>query len=215
MEFFKYIFHLGIIFIVFSLIWGFFMLIYRLLTGLSVRPSWETYIFKTLNIYFLVSLAAMLTVATTKDPQAPRILISIVGMTIVYSYLAGRMQRTRLMVRMNNMKMINEPFNVQWETALIFLSVIYFSFGITYPQLLDTSANKWFLTSIYDIYNTIIIGWIIAAIGVFLVVINLVRSITITAQAIAWVLEKINGGGNNNSGNNNNNDGYTDYEEIQ
>ncbi|MBX7093475.1 MAG: hypothetical protein K1X56_02055 [Flavobacteriales bacterium] len=213
MEFFKYIFHLGIIFIVFSLIWGFFMMIYRLLTGLSERPSWESYIFKTLNTYFLVSLAAMLTVATTKLPDAPRILISIVGMTIVYSYLAGRMQRTRVMVRLNSMKMINEPFNAQWETSLIFLSVIYFSFGITYPQLLDTAVNKWFLSSIYDIYNTIIIGWIIAAIGLFLVVINLVRSITITAQAVAWVLEKLNGGGNNNN-NDNNNDGYTDYEEI-
>ncbi|MFN3343875.1 MAG: hypothetical protein ACK40M_14355, partial [Flavobacteriales bacterium] len=105
MELLKYIFFIGIVFIVFSGIWSFFMLIYRLLTGLSERPWFETFLFKILNTYFLVSLCAMVTAEYTAKPGAPRILITLVGISILYAHLAGRLRQTRIMVQMNNFRM--------------------------------------------------------------------------------------------------------------
>lgn len=213
MELLKYIFHLGIIFIVFSIIWGFFMIIYRMLTGMAQRPLLETYAFKTLNLYFIVSLCAMLTVEYISKPGAPRILITIIGITVLYSYFAGRLQQSKILVQMNNLRVSNERINLAWESTLILAALVYFSFGITRPDILNNDANLWFSTSVKDLYDTIIIGWIISFFGILMLIVNLVRSVVVTANAINWVIDRISGKQNNDS--DSGGDGYTDYEEIK
>lgn len=215
MELLKYIFYLGIIFIVFSLIWGFFMLIYRMLTGMSERPLIETYIFKALNLYFLVSLCSMLTVEYISKPGAPKILLTVIGIAVLYSYLAGRLQRSKVMLQMNNLRLSAERVNMTWESILILAAIVYFSFGITHPEILVNSANVWFNQSVKDLYDTIIIGWIITFFGLLMLMVNLVRSVMVTAGAITWLMDRIAGRNNDNNSGNTNNDGYTDYEEVQ
>lgn len=214
MELLKYIFFLGIVFIVFSGIWSFFMLIYRLLTGLSERPWFETFLFKILNTYFLVSLCAMVTAEYTAKPGAPRILITLVGISILYAHLAGRLRQTRIMVQMNNFRMENTNINMAWESLLILVAMVYFSFGITHPEILINNANTWFAVSVKDLYNTIIIGWIIAFLGIIMLLVNIMNSIMVTSKAVNWIMEKITGTNRNDHGNKNEQGEYTDYEEL-
>jgi hypothetical protein len=213
MEILKFIFQLGIIFMVFQMIWGFFMLIYRLLTGLSERPVYETFAFKILNNYFLISLSAIQTLQYTQKPGNPGMLMVMLAIAVLYSYMAGRLERNRFVIQMNNMRVNTERVNMSWETLLISASLVYYSFAINQPEILNNSANKWFYDSVMAIYETPIIGWIFMFLGFFFLLINLIKSVYVTASAITWVMERIAGKPRNN-GNDNDNDGYTSYEEV-
>jgi hypothetical protein len=213
MEILKFIFQLGIIFMVFQMIWGFFMLIYRLLTGLSERPVYETFAFKILNNYFLISLSAIQTLQYTQKPGNPGMLMVMLAIAVLYSYMAGRLERNRFVIQMNNMRVNTERVNMSWETLLILASLVYYSFAINQPEILNNSANKWFYDSVMAIYETPIIGWIFMFLGFFFLLINLIKSVYVTASAITWVMERIAGKPRNN-GNDNDNDGYTSYEEV-
>lgn len=213
MEILKFIFQLGIIFMVFQMIWGFFMLIYRLLTGLSERPVYETFAFKILNNYFLISLSAIQTLQYTLKPENPAPLMIILAIAVLYSYMAGRLERNRFVIQMNNMRVNTERVNMSWESLLILASLVYYSYAINQPQILNNSANKWFYDAVMAIYETPIIGWIFMFLGFFFLLINLIKSVYVTASAITWVMERIAGKPRNNR-NDNDEDGYTSYEEI-
>lgn len=221
MELIKYIFYLGITFMIFSMIWGFFMIVYRALTGMGERPAFETYIFRLLNMYFLVSLAAMQTVVYLNKPGAPHILITLTGLIILYSYLMGRLERSRFVMQFNQTRVTTQRVNTMWESIIVLTSLVYFSFVIRKPELLDNSANKWFFDSIHAIYITPVIGWIFKLIGVLLLIVNLFKSVFVTARIISWLLDRLSGGNGNGPFNDNNNNGnrndgdYTDYEIVE
>jgi hypothetical protein len=213
----EYIFFLGIVMIIFSMIWGFFMLIYRILSGLAERPAIERYLVKGLNMYILVSLCAMKTVAYFSIPGTPDVLLTIAGLLVLYVYLTGRMERQRFNIQFNAKSIQTEKLDMRWESVIVVASLVFFSFAIRYPQLAENSMNLWFYTAIEDIYNTAVIGWIFGFIGFFFLLMMIFRSIFISAKFINELIDYLSGN-NRNKGDKNKkdgDDGYSDYEIIE
>lgn len=202
---------------IFSMIWGFFMIIYRALTGFSERPAIESYVFQVLNMYFLVSLCAMQTHEYLVKPAAPRVLITVVGIFVLYSYLMGRLERTKFVLQFNNNRVSTMRINTAWESFVVLASIVYFSFAITRPELLNNSVNNWFYSAVKDIYATPIIGWLFMIVGFLFLIVNLVKSVFVTAAVINWIIEKVSGNrpGNNNPNSGGDNDEFTDYEVVE
>lgn len=214
MELIRYIFFLGIVFIIFSMVWGFFMILYRLLTGIQQRNSIERYIFKIANMYLLVSLSAMQTQEYLMRPDSPKVFITVLGLLVLYSYLTGRLERKRFVMQINNMKIDREELNMKFESFIIIASLVYFSFCITNPVIMENPVNNWFYLTVKDIYATPVIGWIIGFIGIFFLLFMLIKSFMVTTGFVANFMDRISGNKRNDD-DGNNNDGFTDYEIIE
>ena len=98
MDYLKYIFYLGIVYIVFSMIWFFIAKIPSILLSANRKETvWEGYILKTIQYYFIASLTMlkateyMYSVNETKPDPA----YYVVGCIILYLYLYGKLERVK------------------------------------------------------------------------------------------------------------------------
>lgn len=160
----------------------------------------------------------MQTLEYLNKPGTPKILITITGLFVLYSYLMGRLERTKFVLQFNNNKVSTMRINTAWESFIVLASLVYFSYAITKPELINNAANKWFYNAAKDIYDTPIIGWLFMIVGFLFLIVNLVKSVFVTTAVINWIIDKVNGNsgpGNFNDSNSGNNDGFTDYEEVE
>ena len=212
----SYIFHIGIIYIVFSLIWTFFLLIYNLFVGFTQSNSWQTFVIKSVKTYFLISILAIYTIHFMRDPRYSAPFIATVGLLTLYSYLVGRLQRKQMILQINN-RMGNfgnagQNADMRLEMILVALGLIYFTICLFDHSLPFNKINNWFYRAVNDIYETPVIGWIIGFFGILFLISVLVKAFLATALFI----QRITAGNkpNDRDKNNNNNDDYTDYEII-
>jgi hypothetical protein len=213
----EYIFRIGIIYIVFSFIWAFFLLLYNMMTGFNTGSVWQTFIMKTVKMYFLISIVAIFTISYMHNPKYSGPFIATVGLLTLYSYMVGRLQQKRMIIQINNRmgNMSNAPVvDMRMESLLIIAGLIYFTLCLYNTSLPVNAANLWFSKAVDDIYSTPVIGWIISFFGIIFLLFTLLKAAMFTVV----LLNRITGGkqNNNNDGNNpGGNDGYTDYEVME
>lgn len=216
----NYIFQIGIIYIVFSLIWAFFLFIYNMLMGFERSSPIQTFIMKAIKSYFLISIVAIFSIEYMRDPRHSAPLIATVGLLTLYSYLVGRLQHKKLVVQMNSRfgSFNNAGMNadLRLESFLIVVSLVYFTLCLYNHAIPYNKINLWFYHSVNDIYKTPVIGWIIGFFGILFLLATLLKAILVTAMFIRNFQDIISGNKNkNNNGNDKRNDGdYTDYEII-
>lgn len=214
----EYIFRIGIIYIVFSLIWAFFLFIYNILTGFNTGSIWQTFLMKTIKIYFLISIVAIFTITYMRNPLYSGPFIATIGLLTLYSYMVGRLQQKRLVLQINNRfgNMSNAPkIDMRFESLLIIAGLVYFTLCLYKPVIPITKANMWFYTAVNDIYATPVIGWIIGFFGILFLLATLLKAALLTIVFI----NRITGGRQNNNNNDGNsgrgNDEFTDYEIME
>lgn len=217
MDILEFIFRLGIIFIVFSLVWGFFNLLFRLAIGLRPLHPVEDYLIKTIHLYVLASISAMQTSAFLTDGM-PKVAIVIFGILTLFFYLTGRLERNRMTIRMNNRMFSSnaqEP-DLRIEMLLIFAGLFYYSLCITNENIVNNNLNLWFFNVVNDLYDTPILKWIFGFFGILFLMNIIFRSFVFFNNLANTIL----GNKNRNSGSDpdgpagNSND-YTDYEIIE
>ena len=200
MEIFNYIFFLGIIFIVFSIIWFFIALLPKYVLGNkdnNVQNAILNYIIKAAQFYFLASLTAIKAIDFIQkeniDPnQGP--LYIIIGGIVLYLYLAGKIERSKMMFQFrSNLGGVNSQNNDKYVPHLVGLTLIFYAISFNYPMLIDNSINQWFLESINDFYDTIIIGWIIGCIGFFFLVNMIFKGINATGFLFQTIIALLTG----------------------
>jgi hypothetical protein len=181
-----------------------------MVTQFRKKSAVETYIFKFLNTYVLISLLAMLTSSYMIMPHHSPAVYASVGLLTIYSFLIGRLERNKMVVQLNNnvMRFGADQLNMRMESLLIPASLLYFGYCLFEPTIAINKVTMWFQVSINDLYKTPIIGWIFAFIGVLMLFSLLIRSIFYSAM----ILNRLANG--NRKSKNNNDDDYTDYEEI-
>lgn len=180
MEIIEHLFFIGIIYIIFNIIWGIIVSLPKLLiVGLSSNTSLD-YSIKAIR-YLLIST---LTYLAGKDfiiengiesNQSPWIFI--LGGVILALYLAGKLNKQKSVLNMTTMAMgniIKKPFNqtkLAYEPHIIGVSIVAYTACIAVPKigllLGENILNKWFLDTIKDIYDTPFLGWIFGIAGVF------------------------------------------------
>jgi hypothetical protein len=188
------------------------MIILFILAGGQSQGRFDGYLLKAGSMYFLAALTATLTIPTKN------VSFAIIGGLILYSYLSGKLERQRATFQFNGkFQQFGKTGNLKIEGILLLLTMVFYGFSIAYPQLAVNKVTHWFYTSINNIYDTPIIGWIIAIVGVFFLISMIFRSIATTTK----LLNMLAGNapvGNNDSGNRNdtvNDDGFTDYEIVE
>lgn len=218
-----YIFQTGIIYIVFSLIWAFFILLYNMLMGFNSNNGWQTLLIKGIKMYFLISLVAIFTNSYMYMPQQSAPLIATVGLLTLYSYLVGRLQQQRMILQVNN-RMGNftkaPAVDMRTELLLVVAGLVYFTICLYNKELPVNKANMWFYRTVTDIYDTPVIGWIIGFFGILFLISILLRAVLATVMLLQRFQNFMSGRGNNdrndpNNGGGGNSDGYSDYEIVE
>jgi hypothetical protein len=211
MNLIDFLFQCGIIYVVFSFIWSFFMFLYNMLTQFRKKTTAETYIFKFLNTYVLISLMAILTVKFMIMPRHSPGLYATVGLLTLYSYLIGRLERNRMVVQLNQnvMRLGASELNMNMEKLLIPASLLYFVLCLIKPEIAVNAVTTWFGKSIAQLYDTPVIGWIFAFIGVIMLIGLLIRSLFYTALIINRIINRTQGPPR---GSGKKDDDFTDYE---
>lgn len=187
------------------------MIILFILAGGQSQGRFDAYLLKAGSMYFLAALTATLTIPTQKVSYA------IIGGLVLYSYLSGKLERQRITFQINNrFQQFGKTDNLKIEGMLLLLTMIFYGFAIAYPQLAVNKATHWFYTSINSIYDTPVIGWIIAVIGVFFLISMIFRSIVTTNKLLNMLAGNAPVSGNNaDKSRDADDDGFTDYEIVE
>ena len=200
MEILKYIFFLGIIYIVFSIIWFFIALLPKYVLVNKENNTQNTilnYTIKAAQFYFLASLTAIKALdfilkENIDTNQGP--LYIIIGGIVLYLYLAGKLERSKMMFQFrSNLGGGNSQNTSKYEPHLVGLTLIFYTISFNYPPLIENPINQWFLDSINDFYNTVIIGWIIGIIGFFFLISMVFKGINATGFLFQTIVALLTG----------------------
>lgn len=199
MELLNYIFFLGIIYIVFSIIWFFIALLPKYVLVNKENNTQNTilnYTIKAAQFYFLASLTAIKALdfinENIESNQGP--LYIIIGGIVLYLYLAGKIERSKMMSQLrSNLGNSNSSNVSKYEPHLIGLTLILYAISFNYLPLIQNPINQWFLESINDFYDTIIIGWIIGIIGFFFLISMVFKGINATGFLIQTIVALLTG----------------------
>jgi hypothetical protein len=205
MNYFHYIFYLGIVYVVFSLIWFFIAQLPKyLLRGGRADQPWESYLLKSIQYYFIASLTLLKATEFVEDKSITgekEIYFYIVGAVILYLYLLGKFERGKqwVFIRAGFSMMRNGQLNapkssfLKYEPHLIGLIVLFYLVALQYPVLVTHSLNFWFLESINDFYDTIIIKWILGIIGFVFMLGMIIKGITTTGELVQTIVGVVTG----------------------
>lgn len=203
MEIIEHLFFIGIIYIIFNIIWGILVGLPKLLiVGLNSNSNLD-YSIKAIR-YLLISTLTYLAgkdfifhnnIENNKSPW-----IFILGGVVLALYLAGKLNKKQSMLKMTTMAMGNfnkKPIANQkltYEPHIIGVSIVIYAACIAVPQigllLGENVLNKWFLTKIKDIYDTPFIGLIFSISGVFFLLSMFQKGIQTIQQFINTLLGK-------------------------
>jgi hypothetical protein len=205
MNYFHYIFYLGIVYVVFSLIWFFIAQLPKfLLRGGRADQPWESYLLKSIQYYFIASLTLLKAtefVEAKSITGEKEIYFYIVGAVILYLYLLGKFERSKQWVfvragisMMRNGTMSTPKSNsLKFEPHLIGLIVLFYLVALQYPAMVSHALNFWFLESINDFYDTIIIKWILGIIGFIFMLGMVIKGISTTGELVQTIVGIVTG----------------------
>lgn len=177
-------FHLGVIFAIFSFIWGILNFLFNLLRGGKVETVWGEYILKALQYLLLVNVV-MLSCLDQNSLLVPSqlILTSLVLLLYFISKFQKRQQKSDMLSSMNehiqneinnagvNMNLripgMKSRFNAAIEIIVILFSIALFILLSFYPHYAENTVAVWFYKRIVIFENLPLIGFIFKVVGFF------------------------------------------------
>jgi hypothetical protein len=216
MELITLLFRLGVLFAIYGFIWFFIDACIRLLVGRNQRTVLEIYLIKSAKYLFLVNVLVLFCLNKTKTDIT---LINIAPtLSIFCIYLIGRLQNDerKSMIQLSffgkqtNNSDATSNFNRRNEITLIIGALIAFVILAFNADYAKNNIAEWFYTSIIDIEETAIIGYIFKFIGVLFLISMIFKMI----GALSYI---INGGpviDVKSRIKNKKDDEFDDYEEV-
>ena len=172
MELLQLIFKLGVVFAIFSFIWGFFELIAKFMTNGRSKTIVEIYVIKALKYLFLVDVTFLFSLNKTQEIVDLNNLIPTILVVLVYfiGKLQNKQNNAVLFQVMQQQNPTEKRFDLRAEIAVIVVALSLFAVFIFYPESSKNPLSVWFHESIISIENTAIIGFIFKVIGFFFLV---------------------------------------------
>ena len=190
MEILKLIFVLGINFSVFAFIWGIFRLLVRLVVQPNARGNQTLdYTLRIVKYFLLVSVTAhyINTVQGASLDNNQGLTTLITGAIVLALYLLGKLQNRTVLQQLGQHPLFRQFANSvdpKVERFLLLGSVVYFVLCVMYPFMVDNKLVNWFTTTIQDIYETPIIGWIFKIIAFFILVNIIMRAANVIGRLL-------------------------------
>ena len=216
MELITLLFRLGVLFAIYGFIWFFIDACIRLLVGRNQRTILEIYLIKSAKYLFLVNVLVLFCLNKTKTEIT---FINIAPtLSIFCIYLIGRLQNDErksviqlsFFGKQTNNSDATSNFNRRNEIILIIGALIAFVILAFNADYAKNNIAEWFYTSIIDIEETAIIGYIFKFIGVLFLISMIFKMI----GALSYI---INGGPMidvKSRIKNKKDDEFDDYEEV-
>ncbi len=167
MDLVKYVFYMGVIHIVFSFVWK---VIASYASGLlrtaGLNKDWSFLGFKAMGYYIQVSVAALVTWSMMQSVgPVEAALVGVAGLFIVYSTVAGNLERNRWRAVMNfERKRIRV---LRFDGYLLVGSVLLFLVTLAFPQIAEHPVNTGFRSFIDWVYHLPVIGWAVGFMALF------------------------------------------------
>jgi chorismate mutase len=216
-ELLEFIFRLGVVFAIYGFLWGLIEMGIRLFSIGRDRPIVEVYLIKSIKYIFLADVTIIFCI---QGKSAGNLVINqlIFAGFILLTYFISKLQNSQkrvVLFQLMNQGNINQEksFNIRAEIVVIAIGMITFGLLMIFPEKAFNPLSSWFHTSILNIENTPIFGFIFKVIGFFFLVTILFKM----ANAFAFLLSggRITTKGPNDSKKfNNEKDDYDDFEEV-
>jgi hypothetical protein len=161
MEVIKFVFYMGVIQIVFSTLWKFIAtLLSSLLQSIGLNKDVSFLGFKAAGYYILVSVSALVTWDMMVQGNAiSAALVAAAGVFIMYSNIAGNLERNRWRAVMNFERKRVQV--MRFDGYLLIGSIVLFLVTLALPGIADNPVNQGFRNFIDLVYHTPVIGWIV------------------------------------------------------
>lgn len=173
MDLLSFVFYLGIVYIVFSLIWGLFMLILNMITAGQRKGVFEEYLLRSGSYYFIVALTALASTTPEHFNGLSEQSMAVIGLIVLFLYLLGKMERRkrmRIQIQGNvfgNLRINQQEPDKKVEMFFLIGGMALYTACLKYSEIAMNDATLWFYRAIKDIHDTPVIGWMIKLVGVF------------------------------------------------
>lgn len=184
MEFLKFIFYLGVIYITIDILWNLFVFGLRVLLGINYQDQVLYFVLKGLSLYILVALTAVTTnryLAGTDD-QIAYLGYPLVGFFVLYFYVTSSMQKSRMkaQIKMDMQAMRRMRYN----GIFLFAALAFYIISLYRPEINETRFNEWLFATIEDIYDLLLFRLIIGFLAIIFLINMLVRGFLMTRLLI-------------------------------
>jgi hypothetical protein len=218
MDILKYLYQLGIVFIVLSIIWGFFMLLLRMITMGERKGIFEEHLLKSVNHFLIATLAASYALNKTIEDGLAGNGYIVATLIMLYLYMVGKLERRQMLMQMQQgfggqMKSLVKPVNKKVGMVYLALTLVFYSVCVFYPQIVQNGFTQWFYITIQDFYDTPIIKWILMIVGFFFLLNILFRGVMQTQKLINGIANP-HQNNNDHFDDNNGNDDFVDFEVV-
>jgi len=197
MEMLRFVFLLGIVYIVFAILWFFLSSLPKFLTGAFKNNSVTSYIFKSLQYYLLAALTALQTVHFVSENgignSSIPFYIALGGLTL-FLYLAGKTDKAIMSVQVQSAKgQIQLGGALKFEPHIVGISIIVYLLSFRIPTLVNNPFNLLLHKGILNFYDTFFIGFILSIIGFFFLFSMLSRGLTATGRLVEFMNHIVTG----------------------
>ena len=219
-DFLNLAFRLGVVFAIFSFLWGILNMILNLIRGQKPQSVWEEYGLKIVQYFLLVNVVFLFSVQKHDTTVIlPNELMTVALILILY--FSGKLQkqkrRSGIIETMGpNMPKFQSNFNLRAEIIVISLSILFFTAFIFFPEYAINPIGNWFYTSILEIESLPVLGFIFKIIGFFVLMSILMKIVNGFAYLFSGApLITVQSHVNNQNGSNKDEDGFDDFEEMK
>ncbi len=161
MDVVRFVFYMGVIQIVFSTLWKFIAtMLAGLLESIGLNRDVSFLGFKAAGYYILVSVSALVTWdMMVGGSTLTAALVAIAGVFIMYTTIAGNLERNRWRAVMNFERKRVQV--MRFDGYLLIGSVVLFLITLAIPGIADNPVNRGVRKFIDLVYHTPVIGWIV------------------------------------------------------
>ena len=197
MDILRHIYLLGIVYIVFSILWFFISSLPKFLSGAFITNSFSNYTFKSVQYYLIAALTGVQTTYYIKSipsltAQIPFYIAT--GGLVIFLYLAGKTDKAIMSVQLQtNNKRIQLGGALKYEPHIIGISILIYLASFTYPTLTHNSITLVLHAGILNFYNTFFIHFVISVAGYFFLFSLFSRGFAATGRMVEFINHLITG----------------------
>ncbi len=210
MEALEIIFRLGVVFAIFSFIWGILTFVFALVRG-GIPLNYPASLTLKAVQYFILTDVVVLFCMEGGDLNLYN---SIVTGATLLMYFLGKVQNLKFKLAIVQIqgRYVNQQqkVNMKLEFGLVAIAVVFFVALLFKPEFANNGLATWFYESILDIEKTVFFGFIFKIIGFFFTIAIIFRMIN--ALSVILTGGRRNSPPDNNGDNNENHFDY--YEEV-
>jgi len=209
MQTLEFIFQLGVLFAIFGFL--FFLFEWMIKGFLGKASLGKTYAIKAIKYVLLVNVTFLFCL-DRENGDINYLQLGSAALVLLF-YFLGRFQNQQKQAfflkrsPLQSMNQLIPPFNLQAEIGVVSLAILIFLTLIFQPSLANHSVAQWFHTTIKEIGDIPVIGFIFNVVGFFFM-------LGVVAKMVQGVLFLLSGKAFSKNNSNTDDDHFDEFEEI-